>query len=772
MSNVPCGSSRCWRGLSGMRKLAIAAFSFSAAVFAANYILSRQSVLYAAMFCAIAGSAVLAVRLRSLRAPVIAFFAAALGLVVFAVHYDLTVEKAHLLSGRTGEISFVLLARPEEHENYTSVDARIEIEGQPGLKCILYGSEDQLKELSGGDVIEAQAKLSAADIRYGVHTDRYIAKDVYLTASIKGEVHTIGRRSSIASLSSAVAEWIGRRMDEVFDSGTAAVVKAMTIGDKTGIYQDDDLYVSLSRAGLMHVTAVSGMHVSFLIAFLRFLFGKGKRSAIVCIALAWAFVAVSGMSPSAVRAAFMQTMLLLAPLFERENDPVTSLSAALAILLFVNPFSAANLSLQLSFSAMLGIVLFFEKLQDLLMQPFGEGKAARILRAPIGILSCSLSVMVFSLPISALYFGYVSILSPLTNLLCLWAVPICFIGAFSAAVFSWVPLLGKLIAFPVTCLVRYLIAVCRALSLLSWSVVCLPKWITVLWSIVFYLSVAAAVLFRLKPRYRLLLPLVTAAAALLLPQAALKSYYGSARGTVTAIDVGQGQCISVVCGRSAVLIDCGSTSYAEYNAGDCAAHYLKSCGVEEIDALVFTHLHADHANGYERLSNLMKIGKVIIPADVDNSDSLLWEILSCAKRRGTEVEFISQSEMEHCGEIRVILFAENAEGSRNERCMPLIVSVDDYDLIITGDAPAEREKELAERADLSEIETLVVGHHGSKSSSCEEYLSEMAGGTAIISVGKNNYGQPAPEVLERLEAFGYTIYRTDRDGNVEIRIDG
>ena len=375
MSIVPCGSSRSWRGPSGMRKLAIAAFSFSAAVFAANYLLSRQSVLYAAILCALAGAAVLAMRLKSLRAPVIAFFAATAGLVVFAVHYDLTVEKAHLLSGRTGKMSFVLLASPEEHENYTSVEARIEIEGQPGLKCILYGSGEEMKGLSGGDVIAAQAKLSAADFRYGIHTDRYIAKDIYLTASIKGEVRTIGRRSSMASLSSAAAGMIGRRMDEAFDRDTAAVVKAMSIGDKTDVYQDDGLYVSLSRAGLMHVTAVSGMHVSFLIAFLRFLFGKGKRSAIVCIALAWAFVAVSGMSPSAVRAAFMQTMLLLAPIFERENDPVTSLSAALAILLFINPFSAANLSLQLSFSAMLGIVLFFERLQDLLMQPFGEGKA-------------------------------------------------------------------------------------------------------------------------------------------------------------------------------------------------------------------------------------------------------------------------------------------------------------------------------------------------------------------------------------------------------------
>ena len=755
-----------------MRKLAIAAFSYSAAIFAANYFFSRDTVLYAALFFALAGAAVLGVHLKSLRALVIAAFAAAIGFAFFALHYDFTVAKAHKLAGETRTFSFSLLESPQKHEGYTSVEARLEGEGFRRLKCILYASNGNMDELKGGDRIEAELKLSAADIRYGTHTDRYNAKDVYLTGTVKGQIRTIGQRHSVASLSSEAAERIARRMDAVFDSSTAPFIKALIIGDKRDLYQDDSLYVALSRAGLMHVAAVSGMHVSFLIAFLRFLLGKGKRSAVVCILLAWSFVALSGMSPSAVRAAFMQTMLLLAPLFERENDPITSLSAALAVLLLVNPFAAANISLQLSFSAMLGIVLFFERLQDLLMRPFGESVIARLLRAPVAILSCTMSVMVFSLPVSALYFGYVSTLSPLTNLLCLWAVPICFIGAFAAGLFSWVPVLGKLIALAVSLLVRYLAAVCRFISALDFSAVYLPDRVIILWSVLFYLSIAAAFLFKLKPRYRLILPLTTALAALLLPQALLKGYYASARETITAIDVGQGQCISVTCGKNAVLVDCGSTSYAEYNAGDCAAAYLKSCGIKKIDAIVFTHLHTDHANGFKRLANLMDIGKVILSADADTSDSLLWEILFCAQSHGTEVEFISKNSIESYGDIRLLLFFENKGSGENESCMPMIVSVDDYDMIITGDAPAAREKELAAKADLSGIEVLVTGHHGSKSASCEEYISEMAGGKAIISVGKNNYGMPSPEVLERLETFGYTVYRTDQLGNVEIRIDG
>ncbi|MBR0208080.1 MAG: DNA internalization-related competence protein ComEC/Rec2 [Oscillospiraceae bacterium] len=755
-----------------MRKLAIAAFSFSAAIFAAYYLFTRDTALYAALFFALAGAAVLGVRLKSLKGLVITAFAASLGFAVFAGHYDLTVSKAHELAGKTRSYTFSLLESPNRYDRYTSVHARLESEGHPRLKCVLYATDDNMDALAGGDLITAELSLSPADIRYGVHTSRYNAKDIYLTGTVKDEIRQIGRRHSVSSLSSAAADGIARRMDDLFGDGAAPFIKALIIGDKSDLYDDDALYVALSRAGLMHVAAVSGMHVSFLIAFLRFLFGKGKRSAIACILLAWAFVAVGGMSPSAARAAFMQTMLLLAPLFERENDPVTSLSAALAVLLLVNPFAAANISLQLSFSAMLGIVLLFERLQDLLMKPFGDGRTAKVMSYPIGILSCTLSVMVFSLPLTAYYFGYVSVLSPLTNLLCLWAVPICFIGAFAALCFSWVGVLGKLIVFIVTRLVRYILAVCRFIASLDSFVVYLPEWLTILWAILFYLSIAVVFLFKLKPKYRLLVPLATAILGLFLPQFVLRCHYASAKETITAIDVGQGQCVSVMSGDSTVVIDCGSTSYAEYDAGDCAAAYLKSCGADRIDALVFTHLHADHANGYRRISNLMEIDKVLIPAGVDRFDPLLWEILSCADRHGTEVEFLSRDTMERFGEIRLFLFAEDMKGDANERCMPLIVSVDNYDVLITGDAPASKEKELVEKTELSSIEALVVGHHGSKSASCEEYLSALAGGKAIISVGKNNYGMPAAEVLERLETFGYTVYRTDLDGSVEIRVDG
>lgn len=755
-----------------MRKLAIGAFSFSAAIAVCNYIIKPAFVLYAALLFALLGAALLGIKLRSLRALVIAAFCASLGFCAFALHYDLTTNRAHQLSGQTLELRFRLTGFPEAYPGYSRVEAQLFTDGYPRLNTILYDSAGGLESFSAGDLVAGTVRVSAADLRYGEHTDRYQAKDIYLTGKIRSELRLVGVKHSFSTLTAAAAQGICRRIERVFPADTAGFMKALMTGSKQELYEDDALYVSLSRAGLMHIVAVSGMHVSYLVGFLRLLLGKGRRSAIICILLVWCFVFMSGLSPSALRAAFMQTMLLLAPLFGREDDPITTLSAALAFLLLLNPYAAANISLQLSFSAMLGIVLFSERLNTAMLKLLGEGKAAALLRRPISSIACSLSVLPFSLPLTALYFGYVTLLTPISNLLCLFVVPYCFVGGFLVCLLGSVPWVGKAASFAVSLLVRYLFFVSREVAKLSWATVYLPpKWIILWCGFVCLFTAVMFLLFR-RAKGKAAIILISALISLLAVQAGLRAYYRSADGTVTAIDVGQGQCISVISGRSAVLVDCGSTSYADYNAGDSAAAYLRSCGIKQLDALILTHFHADHANGIERLANLMPIGKLILPLGIQDSGQELLELLRCASQHQIPIEWVREDQLRVFEKIRVFLLSPETKGDENERCMPVILSVGDFDVISTGDAPSAREKALAEKADLTEIEALIVGHHGSKASSCEEYLSEIGGRIAVISVGKNSYGLPAAETLERLDSFGYTVYRTDLDGNVELRIDG
>lgn len=755
-----------------MRKLAIGAFSFAAAILAANYILTRATIIYAAVICAFAGALVLGVRLKSLRGLVISLLCAAIGFTVFAFHYDRTVEQAHALSGREDVFRFRLLEEPTRYDSYSSVEAQLYQDELPRLQTILYASGDALDGYHGGDLIAVRAKLTSADQRYGDRTDRYTARNIYLRANVKGAMLRLGSSHTLASLAARASRIICSCVEGVFPKDTAPFMKALLVGNKTELYRNDALYVVLSRAGLMHVVAVSGMHVSCLVALMQMLLGKSRRNAIGCMILVWCFVLITGFSPSAVRAAFMQTMLLIAPLFGRENDPITSLSAALAFLLLLNPFAIASTSLQLSFAAMLGIVLFAERIEERLMRPFEETKAEKIMRFLIGSAACSLSVMVFSLPITALTFGYMAILSPLTNLLCLPVVQMCFAGGYLCCLLSLFPVVGSAAGALLSWPVRYLFAVCRRISSISFAALYEPTWLVLSLTGLVYLSLLLVFALHRNTKEKIIVPLAVWIVSLLLSQGGLLLYNSTAEGFFTVVDVGQGQCVCAVSGQNAVVVDCGSTSFGEYQAGDSAAAYLKQRGVRQIEAVIFTHLHEDHVNGFERLANLYSIRKLVLPANLADADTQLPGILRCALEHDIPVEWIENDRWERFGDIRAMLLQPGDTGDGNERCMPVLLSVGNYDLITTGDAPSSREKALVDTLDLSQIEILVVGHHGSKTASCEEYLASIGGRKAVLSVGKNTYGLPAEETLERLAAFGYTVYRTDTDGNVEIRIHG
>ncbi len=755
-----------------MRKLAIASFAFSAAVFAANFIFGRVAALYAALFCAVVGALLLSLRLKSIRALIIAAFAASFGLLVFCAHYDLSVERAHSLSRVTKELSFELLENPKSYENYSCVEARITTKGSSHLRCLLYDSDGGINKLKAGDRITATVSLSAADIRYGQKTSRYTSKDIYLTGTLKQGFAYISHVISPRSAAGLVTRAIEIRIGQLFPADTAPFFRALSLGDKSDLYDRDALYVSLSRAGLMHIVAVSGMHVSYLLGFLRLVFGKGRRSALFCILMIWAFVAVTGLSPSAVRAAFMQTILLLAPLFGREDDPLTSLGAALAFLLLHNPFAAESVSLQLSFAAMLGVVTVGESLADTIYERMGEENPSRILRYPVSVLCSSIGVMVFTIPISAFHFGYVTLLSPVSNLLCLWAVPICFLGAFIVCILGFIPAVGTIAASMLSVLARYIFWIGEKISSLVFSVVYLSHSLLTIWIVLFYVSLSLVFLLKLKIRWKIIIPTATAIVSLLISHFGLIWYYSAAEGTVTAVDVGQGQCITAFTRDGTVMVDCGSISYGEYNAGDEAAAYLISCGRKRIDTLILTHLHSDHVNGFERLFNLMEIGKLVIPENASYDNEVLEEIVLCAVRHGIRIEGVSGNSFQRAGDVGILLLDPNSKGDGNEYCMPVVLTVGKERVIITGDAPASTEKMLVNTCELSEVDILVVGHHGSKSASCREFLGAIGGRRAIISVGKNSFGHPATETLERLASFGYTVFRTDTDGNVEIRIHG
>ena len=537
---------------------------------------------------------------------------------------------------------------------------------------------------------------------------------------------------------------------------------ALMLGEKSEFYNNTALYTAMSRAGIMHVVAVSGMHVAFAAGFVQLLFGKTRKSSLFCIGFIWAFAALAGMPYSAVRAALMQTIFLLAPVLRRESSSLRALLAAFIIIELIWPDAILDVGFQLSFGAMLGMMLFSGRLYE------AFNFKNRFLQYIGGIISSSLACMVFTVPLTAWHFGCIQILSPITNVLVLFAVSLCFCGGY-ISVFSYMlsPILGRIIAVPVALVAKYIFAAAELISRIPFAALYTKGTYALAWVALVYALVIIARFSALSPKGRLALPLVLSCVSLCALLLCVKESYEGYEGVFSVIDIGQGQCISVMSGDKTLLVDCGGDN----RAGSEAGSYLLSCGRAEVDLLVLTHLHTDHINGLEALLEYVDVKEIVLPEYGDNNQYYLEDIRQLSASKGIILSFVEKDSYAQIGNIHCLLYAPEQGNEVNEACLITRISIGEYDLLITGDSGSSTELEFIEKYDSSGIEFLIAGHHGSKKSSCREFLQSIEPDAVIISTGENTYGHPTQETLNRIKAINCALYRTDLNGTVEIRIN-
>ena len=745
----------------GVRKLACVSIGYSAAVFIAHYLLDTRAVFWMALVCAALCLASLLLRGNTRKRLLLILLAATFGFGFYGLRYNADVVPAEALAGSKMSVDAVLTEAPETRSSCLLLYVRFaggELDGTDGM---LFDYAKQTSGLSPGDVIRAEVKMKSALTRYGEETDLNLSKGLYALATLDGDFTVIGYERSLRYALSSIGEPLRNEIRRLFPADTSPFILALLTGDKTEYYGDDAFSTSMSLAGLAHVVAVSGMHVAFLVGFLQLILGRNRRSALVCVALVWGFVVMVGAPPSSVRAAIMQTMLLMAYVFRQENDAITSLSFALALILLANPFACGSISLQLSFAAMAGILLLTQPIYTWLI---GESKN-RALVYLAGIAAGSTAATALTLPLCALYFGYVSVLSLLANILCLWCISLLFCGGYIVcavgAVFAPV---GRALAWLISWFVRYIRLVVTFIAGIPFSTVYVENKLVWLWLASVYLVFALYILIRRKHRLTALIPIGVCIGSFVLLVVGMRSAMLRDPGTLAVLDVGSGQCIAVTSHENTVVIDCGAAGIAD-NPGSMLSSYLHANGRNRVDCLFLTHLHTDHAKGVKKLLNSIEVGTLVLPEKAYES-SLYNDVMSTAKRKNVTVLFARNNRDLSFGDISVEYFCIPS----NDDGLIYRVRMDDFTMLVTGDAEKKAERELTEREDLSDTDLYIVAHHGSKYSNCEELLDEMRPKTAVISVGTNSYGHPTPETLERLDAVGAEIFRTDEDGRFILRL--
>lgn len=613
---------------------------------------------------------------------------------------------------------------------------------------------------------------------------KYLAlNDIQGVVTVKGLDNVqVGRNADENSFqiwTYSVQQALYHVIDRLHSPRHASFLKGIIFGYRADI--PSDVKQSFMDTGTIHILAVSGSNVAFVAAIFFSILGffRLPRRAVGGFAILGliAYMFITGSCASVVRATIMAIVLLCGTLFEKKADIYNSISVAALILLFWNTNTLFDIGFQLSFAAVISIVYFYPRLESLIKKIPERFEEIKAVDAALKLFAVSLAAQLGTVPFTAYYFGRVSIISLLANIP---VVPISglntFIGAAEIMFYPISPWIAKLYAAVNDFLVWFLLGFVKQAASVPFAYV--EAWhFTAVFIIGYYILVIS--IFNLNlPRVRAWMLIII----LVLSNYVLYSNIWSIahpKCTVTVIDIGQGDAILIEFPNSKrMLIDSGPLSQ-QFDAGErTVVPFLKRKGISSLEYLLITHSHSDHIGGAGSVLELLRVDTLMM-ASLATSSNQVKEVLEIAEARHTGKKIVrvgNQIQIDSNARVYVLHPDSNhtAEKNPNNSSVVLKIVYGNSSIMLVGDAEVVTEQRIIPRygAFLSS-NILKAGHHGSITSSSEEFLKVVRPRIALISVGNHNkFRHPSPFTIWRLKINSIEIKRTDKLGAIIMESDG
>ncbi|HEY8083539.1 MAG TPA: ComEC/Rec2 family competence protein [Solirubrobacterales bacterium] len=562
----------------------------------------------------------------------------------------------------------------------------------------------------------------------------------------------------------------------------AELARGFVLGRDEGI--DARTVEDFRRAGLSHLLAVSGQNVALLallaIPVLAALGIPLRMRLVWVLGLIAVYVPLAGAGPSIQRAGTMGALAVLATLAGRRTSRFYALALAAILTLAVDPHIAADVGWQLSFAAVLGILLMATPLRAALLGQIGAGSWQRVLAEGSAM---TIAATVATAPLIAFHFGAFSTMTLVANLLALPAVaPAMWLGMLTAAA-------GQFPALPVeplnalnALLLAYIAQIAAWCGRPSWAYLQVRLGGTGLAASYGAMAGVAILASRLKRRWRIAtlrkprpprfagraaagaaIASVTVALAwvVLWPTGGTRAVAPLSGLRITVLDIGQGDAILLQpAGAPAILVDGGPP-------GEDLVGRLRAAGVEQLGAALVTHDQSDHAAGVEELLGRLPVHRLLYAV-------LGRRMLAEARAAGVRPQRIAAGGELHSGDLRLSVLWPPPElldeppvgDDPNRLAVVLLARWRDFSMLLTADAEAE-----ATPIEVGPVDVLKVAHHGSDDAGLGELLDQAAPRLAVISVSEDNpFGHPTPATLSILAAHGVPTLRTDRDGTIVLDV--
>ena len=511
-------------------------------------------------------------------------------------------------------------------------------------------------------------------------------------------------------------------------------ILAFLYADKSLI--EKDIYTKYQKIGVSHLFAVSGMHVSLISIVLLKLLNKikeRKRYIIVSIFLS-IYLFLTNFTISMVRATFQFILFFINKSFKLNIDNSNLVILPFLILVIINPYNIYNIGFLFSFIISFTLI-----------------RCSKLIKGKFIIKSLKISLISFfsSMPVLINNFFEVNFLGIILNII--------YIPFVSYILF---PLSLVTVLFPSLDNILYMFIsyfekitdFFSNIKFLSFSICKMNIFLIIIYYIIF--------IYILKRKKKLIYKIIIVIISLIF----LINNGRIVNNEVSILDVGQGDSSLIRLKNKNILIDTGGNINYDISK-NILIPYFKSVGIKKIDYLVLTHGDYDHMGEAINLVENFKVEKVIFNCGLYNDlENELIEVLDKKK-----IKYYSCIKELNIDNNKLHFLQTKEYDNENENSNVIYTELNGYKFMFMGDAGVEKEKEILEKYNVSKIDVLKIGHHGSKTSSDKSFIDEMNPKYSVISVGKNNrYGHPNKEVLNNLD--NSKIYRTDQDGSIMFKI--
>lgn len=603
-------------------------------------------------------------------------------------------------------------------------------------KIVINYYQELLEDINLGDEISVSGKIKVPSnntVPNQFNYKRYLLNNnIFYTVTAKSVTKTANNTNVIYYLKGKINE----RIDKITYANE--YLKIFILGDTSSL--DEETSKSYQQNGVSHLFSISGMHISLFAAIILYVMKRISYNNYYNYSIVISFLIfyslLVGSSPSVIRSLTMYILFAINKLFNLKIKNLDIMCFVLTIMLIISPYYLYNISFQYSYLISFSLVLFSYKLKNIknkIMKSLYTSFISFLVSFPICIYNFY-QVNVFSIILNIFLIPFVSIIIFPLSL-------VCFIIPKLSVILN---IFTSILQFVSLTIYKYKI---------GQIVFSKPSIIIVL---IYYILIYLFI-YNKKNIYLLIIIVSHKLYPLI-----------DSSFTVTYLDVGQGDSIFIKYphNQGNILIDTGGIVNSDYQVAiNKTIPYLKSFGVTKLDYLILTHGDYDHMGDSNVLVNNFKVKNVVFNCGPINTlekelNKLLKEkqipsyyCINKISIKNNKLEFLNTKHYDN----------------ENDNSNVIYTNYNNYRFLFMGDAGLSKEKDILKKYNLESIDFLKVGHHGSNTSSSEEFITNIHPKYSLISVGKNNkYGHPKESVLEVLS--NSKVYRTDLNGSIEIKI--